>query len=86
MAFCYNGDINGHREGKKSVLTFLADTVGSLELPVEIVSDVELSDEMNRDLFNRQINEKPYLRRCGLRFMAVDQDGQAALEEYVQTL
>jgi hypothetical protein len=83
LAFCYNGTVDTIIVEDNATITFFADHIGFTELPVELVSDNELP-ENNLQSHQPEISSKrPYLRKCGVRFLAMSQEQEKAVDDYL---
>lgn len=83
LAFCYYGSIETSLVKPITTVTLLSNDFGATELPVEVISDTEVTKK-NVQLDQIEVNPKgPYLRQCCLKFLPMSDQQEKTVDEYL---
>ena len=83
LAFCYCGSTDTIKVEDHTTITLFADHIGLTELPVVLVSDTELTENSLQSHEPKIISKRPYLRKCGVRFLAMSHEQEETVDSYV---
>jgi len=83
LAFCYYDSTDTIKVEDNTTITLFADHIGLTELPVELVSDTELTENNLQSHQPEIISKRLYLRKCGVRFLAMSQEQEETVDGYV---
>lgn len=86
LAFCYDGRVNESKMLSNVAVTLFTEDDMSPDIPVQIISDTEMSEENFNSPYAKSIAHSRYLRRCGLKFQSLSQSQEKMINGYIQNL
>jgi hypothetical protein len=86
LAFCYDGRVNESKMLSNVAVTLFTEDDISPDIPVQIISDTEISEENLNPPHAKSIAYNRYLRRCGLKFQSLSQSQEEMINGYIQNL
>jgi len=86
MSFCYDGTAK-KCEGSNMDMTVFLDNASSIDVPVQLIYDTDLNIKHLPHQFEETGDlQKPYLRRCGVKFDQLAPDQEETIHLYIQNL
>jgi hypothetical protein len=83
LSFCYNCQADENDVLNDAVMTFFPENGGSTDIAVQIVSDSELHEEVLLHPSGDDRSNRPYLRRCGVKFNLLSQVQEDTINTYI---
>lgn len=85
VSFCYDGNAK-KSEGSNMGMTFFLDAARSIDIPVQIIYDTDMNLNHLPYQSGSGDYQKPYLRRCGVKFDQLSLDQEKTINLYIQHL
>ncbi len=83
LAFSYNGSIETVLSIPNTTITLLSNDLGTTELPVEVVSDTELTTKDLPMSQKEAAMTRPYLRKCVVKFLPMSEEQENIVDNYL---